>query len=83
MKKYKDSTTGKRIVEINDLSYLRDHNHRYSWLQRHFLHYRQRLSLKKADMVVVPDAETATAVHHYYFIPKEMILIRPRQRKQE
>lgn len=83
MKKYTDPVTGKYTVEVDDLSYLREHDHRYGWLQRHFHHHRQRLSLKKAGMVVVPDAETATAVHHYYFIPKDKIVIRPRRQKQE
>ena len=77
MKKYTDPTNGKITVETGDLSYLSDREHRYNWFQRHFHHHRLRLSLRNADEVIVPDAETATSVHHYYFIPKDKIIIRP------
>ena len=77
MKKYTDPVNGKIIVEVDDLSYLSDREHRYNWFQRHFHHHRLRLSLKNAEIVIVPDAETAVAVHHYYFDHKENIVIRP------
>ena len=77
MKKYTDPTNGKITVETGDLSYLSDREHRYNWFQRHFHHHRLRLALKNAEIVIVPDAETAVAVHHYYFVPKEKIVIRP------
>ena len=76
MKKYIDNQ-GKRVVETEDLSFLTDHGHRYGWLQRHFRHHRLRLALKKADLVIVPDAETAENIHRFYFIPRQMITVRP------
>ena len=77
MRKYKDISTGKNVVEVDDLSYLSDRNHPYNWFQRHFHHHRLRIALKKADLVIVPNPETAFDVHRYYFISKEKIIIRP------
>ena len=75
MKKYTDSE-GKTVVETEELSFLTDHAHRYGWLRRHFLHHRLRLALKKADKVIVPDAETAENIHRFYFIPREKIAVK-------
>ena len=67
---------GRRVIEVNDLSYLKERDHRYNWFQRHWRHHRIRISIKKADIVVVPDPETAFDVGRFYFIPKEKIVIR-------
>ena len=75
MKKYKDNE-GRTVVETENLNFLTDHAHRYGWLRRHFLHHCLRLALKKADKVVVPDAETLENVHRFYFIPRERIVIK-------
>ena len=50
MKKYTDADTGKRIVEVYDLSFLSDKDHPYGWLKRHFLHFRMKFALWKADL---------------------------------
>lgn len=76
MRRYIDNN-GKKVVEIDDLSYLKDHDHHYNWFQRHWRHHRIRLAVKNADIVVVPDQETAIDAARYYFIPKERILINP------
>ena len=70
-------STGQNIVEVGDLSYLSDRNHPYNWVQRHFHHHRLRLALKKADLVIVRNPQTAIDVVRYYFIPKDKIIIRP------
>ena len=75
MKKYKDKE-GKTVVETEELSFLTDHGHSYGWLRCHFHHHRLRLALKKADHVIVPDAETAENLHRFYFIPREIIHVK-------
>lgn len=72
MKKYHDNQ-GKRVVEVSDLSYLTDRNHRYNWLQRHYHHHRLRRALKKAVKIVAADKTVAYDIHRFYFIPKEKI----------
>ena len=73
MKKYRENN-GKQVVEIDDLSFLKEHDHRYNWFQRHWRHHRIRLAVRKADIVIVPDQETAIDAARYYFIPKEKII---------
>ncbi len=75
MKKYIDPDTGRHIVETEELSFLRERNHRYGWLQRHIRHHRLRIALKKADIVIVPDPVTSDDIHRFYFIPREKIII--------
>ena len=75
MKKYKDNA-GNRVIEVGDISYLKDRDHHYNWFQRHWHHHRLRISIKKADTVIVPDAETAFDIHRYYFIPMDRIISR-------
>ena len=77
MKKYIDMSTGQNVVEVDSLSYLSDRDHHYNWFQRHYHHHRLRIALKKADIVIVNDSQTAFDVVRYYFIPKEKIVIRP------
>lgn len=76
MIKYKDKATGKRIVEVKDLSYLSDRNHPYNWLQRHFHHHRLRISLKKADIVIAYNETVATDLVRYYFLSKDKIVLK-------
>ena len=75
MKKYRDKE-GRRVVEVSDLSYLTEREHRYNWFQRHFHHHRRRLSLKQADKVVAANPQVAVDLVRYYFVPKEIIVIR-------
>lgn len=72
--KAKDRKT--HSVRVEDLSYLKERDHRYNWFQRHWHHHRLRLALKKADKVIVPDSETAVDVVRYYFVPKDKIVIK-------
>lgn len=75
MKKYRDKE-GKRVVEVSDLSYLTDRDHRYNWFQRHYHHHRLRRSLKKAAKIVAANKTVARDIHRFYFIPDERITIK-------
>ena len=72
MKKYRDKE-GKRVVEVSDLSYLTEREHRYNWFQRHYHHHRLRRALKKASRIVAANKAVAQDIHRFYFIPNENI----------
>ena len=78
MKKYTDKN-GRRVVEVDDLSYLVEREHPYNWFQRHYHHHRLRLSLKKADRVVAANPQVAVDLVRYYFVPKDIIVIRDQE----
>lgn len=73
MKSYKQN--GKRIVEIDDLSFISNRNHKLGWLGLHFTHFRIKFALSRADKVIVPDEAVAWDVFRYYFFPKDMIFL--------
>lgn len=75
MKKYRD-IEGRRVVEVSDLSYLTDRNHRYNWLQRHYHHHRLRRALKKASKIIAADKTVAYDIHRFYFIPINRIFLK-------
>lgn len=75
MKKYKDKS-GVRIVEISDLSFLRERNHKYGWFRRHYKHLRVRRALRKAGKVVAADLVVAADIYKYYRIPHDHISIK-------
>jgi hypothetical protein len=75
MKKYTEAGTGKKVVEIHDLSFLREKDHHYGWLKRHFLHFSIKLAIRNADRIYVPDTTVAIDMVRYYFVPKEKIVI--------
>lgn len=75
MKKYRDKLSGKRIVEVRDLSFLRERQHRYGWIRRHYHSFRYKRACRRADVIVVPDDQTAFDVSRYYFIPKSKIRV--------
>ncbi len=72
----KDYQSKKRIVKVNDLSFLSDRNHDYGWFKRHYRHHRLRRSLKKARVIVVTNPDLARDLVKYYFVPKNKINIR-------
>ncbi len=72
----KEYTSKKRTVEVRDLSFLSDRDHKYGWFKRHYRHHRLRRALKKARTIVAADPETARALTRYYFIPKERITLK-------
>ena len=79
---YRDES-GNRVVEVRDLSFLTERNHRYNWLQRHFHHHRLRIKVKKAHTIIASSDQVATDIHRFYFIPYDRITIKPRPQNQE
>ena len=75
MERIKDYKVSKRRVEVVDLSFLSDRNHRYGWLKRHFKHHRLRYALKRSEKIIAADQKVATDLSRYYFIPKSRISI--------
>lgn len=73
MRKYIDESTGEKVVEVRDLSYLKDRNHPYNWFQRHYHHHRLRIALRRADRVLAENDVVATDLVRYYFVPKDKI----------
>ncbi len=74
--KNRDYKSKKRVVEVHDLSFLSDRNHRYGWFKRHYRHHRLRYALKKARSIIASNPEVAKALTRYYFIPHDRITIR-------
>lgn len=75
MRKYK-SIDKQRIVEIDDLSFLRERKHRYGWIRRHYHHFRHKRAFRKADIIIAEDESVALDVVRYYFVPKTKVLLR-------
>lgn len=75
MKKYRDSTTGKIILEVSDLSFLKERDHKYGWLRRHFFHFRLKLALLRTDIVYAADTNIGIDLVRYYFVPKGKIIV--------
>ena len=75
MKKYKDKFSGNRIVEVDDLSFLRERNHRYGWLRRHYFHRRYKRACRRADMIIAQNETVAVDLVRYYFVPKWKITL--------
>jgi hypothetical protein len=76
MKKYRDGD-GRKVVEVNDLSYLGNWNHEYSWFQLHKMHHTTGWAVRRADVVFVPNETVAKDVVKYYLIPKDKVVIDP------
>jgi len=76
VKKNKEYRIKKKVVEVSDLSFISDRNHRYGWFRRHYKHHRLRRALKKAEKVVADNPKIANDIVRYYFVPKGKIIIR-------
>ncbi len=74
--KNRDYRAKRRIVEVHDLSFLSDRNHRYGWIKRHYRHHRLRYALRKSRVIIAASPEIAKELTKYYFIPKNRIIIR-------
>lgn len=77
--KISDYTISKRLIEVNDLSFLSDRDHRYGWIRRHYKHHRLRRALKKQKAVIASNPEVAYDLRRFYFLPKERITLRQNQ----
>jgi hypothetical protein len=73
MRSYKEN--GKRVVEIDDLSFISNRRHKLGWLGLHIRHFRIKFALSRADKVIVPSVEVAKDLVRYYFFPKDRIYI--------
>ena len=73
MKCYKENNI--RIVEIDDLSFISNREHKLGWLGLHMRHFRIKYQLSRADKVLVPSADVAADVAKYYFFPKDSIFV--------
>ncbi len=72
----RDYKSRKRIVEVHDLSFLSDRNHRYGWLKRHYRHHLLRRTLKRSRVIIASSPDVARDLTRYYFIPKSRIIIK-------
>ena len=81
MKKYRDRKNGKMTLEVNDLSFLKEKEHPYSWFKRHILHFRLKLALVNVDTIYVPDTITGIDLVRYYFVPKDKIVVNAHLKK--
>ncbi len=73
MRRYRDIATGKIVVEVNDLDFLKNPSHPYTWLRRHFLHHWLKWALKHSDVIIAADDTVAFDIHRFYFIPADRI----------
>ena len=76
MRRYTDSLTGDTVIQVNDLSFLKNPSHPYGWFRRHFLHHWLKWALKHSDRIVAADEDTAFDIHRFYFIPHENIQVK-------
>ncbi len=76
VRKYKDKTTGCRIVEVGDLSFISDRDYPYNWFERHYQHKHCKHAVKRADVVIAEDEAVAKDIVRYYFTPKSKIRVR-------
>jgi hypothetical protein len=76
MRRYADSQTGETVIEVSDLSFLKNPSHPFGWFRRHFLHHWLKWALRHSDRIVAADEETAFDIHRFYFISRERINIK-------
>lgn len=75
MRLYSDES-GRKVLEVEDLTFLGYRDHSYGWLKRHLMHFRMHLALRKADRVVAASESVAYDLVRYYFVPKDKITVR-------
>ena len=71
MRRYVDRTTGERILEVSDLSFLKEREHPYGWFKRHRLHIAIHMALRWADKVMASDEETAMTLQDFILFLKK------------
>lgn len=73
MKEYRDDI-GRRVLQIESLAFLYQRDG-YNWLQRHWLNIRHKIAIRRAEIIMVPDPQTAYELEKYYFVPRETIVV--------
>ena len=76
LRRYTDAQTGKTTIEIDELEFLKNPEHRYGWIKRHFLNQWLKWALENSDEIIAADSTTAFDIHRFYYIPSERITIR-------
>ena len=79
LRRYTDSQTGKTTIEIDELEFLKNPEHRYGWIKRHFLNIWLKWALENSDTIIAGDPTTAFDIHRFYYIPAEHIAIKNRE----
>jgi hypothetical protein len=76
LRRYTDASTGKTILEVDELDFLKNPKHRYGWIKRHFLNIWLKWALRHSDTIIAGDATTAFDIHRFYYIPSDRITVR-------
>ena len=79
LRRYKDSQTGKTTLEIDELDFLKNPEHRYGWIKRHYLNQWLKWALENSDVIIAGDPTTAFDIHRFYYIPSERITVQTSQ----
>ena len=76
LRRYTDASTGKTILEVDELDFLKNPKHRYGWIKRHFLNIWLKWALGNSDIIIAGNPTTAFDIHRFYYIPSERITVR-------
>ena len=76
LRRYTDASSGKTILEVDELDFLKNPKHRYGWIKRHFLNIWLKWALRHSDTIIAADSTTAFDIHRFYYIPFDHITVR-------
>ena len=76
LRRYVDQSSGKIVLEVDDLEFLKNPKHRYGWLKRHFLSQWLKWALNHSDIIIASDKTTAFDIHRFYYIPSARITVK-------
>ena len=76
LRRYVDPSDGKVVLEIDDLEFLKNPDHHYGWVKRHFLSHWLKWALNHSEVIVAGDQTTAFDIHRFYYIPTSRITVK-------
>lgn len=76
LRRYIDPSNGKVVLEVDDLEFLKNPDHHYGWVKRHFLSHWLKWALNNSDVIVAGDHATAFDIHRFYYIPTCRITVK-------
>lgn len=76
LRRYVDPANGRVTLEVDDLDFLKNPEHQYGWIKRHFLSQWLKWALNHSDDIVAGNPTTAFDIHRFYYIPSCRITIR-------
>ena len=76
IRRHIDIQTGKIVLEIDELDFLKNPKHRYGWIKRHFLNIWLKWALGNSDIIIAGNPTTAFDIHRFDYIPSELITVR-------